>query len=129
MFTSCTLPSVMWMNVGMLPCRSSSVCILTAALCLRNLAHGNSDRQRSMVVESQCVHTLIDFDADRIGGIERSCDADQDLGELGIDAPVARLVRVGQCRARYLAVEAHVVKLRAHRAEARFYVAQALPIS
>lgn len=33
-------------------CRSSSVCILTAALCLRNLAHGNGVRHRSMVVES-----------------------------------------------------------------------------
>ena len=32
--------------------RSSSVCILTVALCWRNRAHGNSERQRSMVVES-----------------------------------------------------------------------------
>jgi hypothetical protein len=39
-------------NVGILPCRSSNVCILTAALCLRNLAHGNSARHKSMVVES-----------------------------------------------------------------------------
>lgn len=38
MFTSCTVPSVMRMNVGMFPCRSNSVCILTAALRLRNLA-------------------------------------------------------------------------------------------
>ena len=50
---SCTLPPVMRMNVGILPCRSSSVCIFTAAFCLRNLAHGNSDRQRSIVVESR----------------------------------------------------------------------------
>ena len=33
--------------------RSSSVCIFTAALRRRNLAHGNSARQRSMVVESR----------------------------------------------------------------------------
>ncbi len=38
----------MRIKVGILPCRSSSVCILTAALCFRNLAHGNNDRQRSM---------------------------------------------------------------------------------
>ena len=28
------------------------VCIFNAPLCLRNLAHGNTERQRSMVVES-----------------------------------------------------------------------------
>src|SRR6202049_734171 len=38
-FTSCTLPSVMRINVGILPRRSNKVCILTAALCLRNLAN------------------------------------------------------------------------------------------
>src|ERR1035437_4656592 len=52
MLTSCTLPSVIPINVGILPRRSSKVCILTAALCLRNLARGNSERHRSMVVES-----------------------------------------------------------------------------
>ena len=40
-------------NVGMLPRRSNSVCIFTAALCRRNLAQGNSERHRSMVVESR----------------------------------------------------------------------------
>src|ERR1019366_5388627 len=40
-------------NVGMLPGRSSSVCILTARLPRRNRAHGNSARHRSMVVESR----------------------------------------------------------------------------
>src|SRR5437867_1578550 len=52
-FTSCTSPLVTRINVGMLPCRSSKVCILTAALRRRNFAHGNSDRHRSMVVESR----------------------------------------------------------------------------
>src|ERR1035437_7315435 len=52
MLTSCTLPWVMRINVGILPCRSSSVCIFTAPLCWRNFAHGNRERQRSMVVES-----------------------------------------------------------------------------
>jgi hypothetical protein len=31
---------------------------LTAALCLRNLAHGKSERQRSMVVESSAYKLL-----------------------------------------------------------------------
>ena len=53
MLTSCVLPAVMRINVGMLPRRSNSVCIFTAALRRRNLAHGNSERHRSMVVESR----------------------------------------------------------------------------
>src|ERR1035441_10969645 len=70
MLTSCTLPLVMLMNVGMLPCRSSSVCILTAALCFRNLAQGNNEKHRSMVVESSAYRlcsnsTPIGSDADR----------------------------------------------------------------
>src|ERR1017187_1304506 len=52
-FTSCTAPLVTRTNVGMLPCRSSRVCILTAALRRRNRAQGNSARHRSMVVESR----------------------------------------------------------------------------
>jgi hypothetical protein len=40
------------MKLGMLPFRSSSVCIFTAALVVRKCAHGNTDRHRSMVVES-----------------------------------------------------------------------------
>ena len=39
-------------ELGMLPRKSSSVCILTAALVVRKCAHGKTARQRSMVVES-----------------------------------------------------------------------------
>ena len=53
---------------------------------------------------------------------------DQHLREVGVDAPVARLVGVGQRRARHLAAETHVVELAAHRTQARFDVAQALAI-
>ena len=42
----------MWMKLGMLPRRSRSVCIFTTALVDRKCAHGNTDRHRSMVVES-----------------------------------------------------------------------------
>ena len=39
-------------ELGMLPRRSSRVCIFTAALVERKCAHGNSDRHKSIVVES-----------------------------------------------------------------------------
>ena len=39
----------------MLPRRSSSVCIFTAALVVRKCAHGKTDRHRAMVVESKMI--------------------------------------------------------------------------
>ena len=40
-------------KLGILPRRSSSVCSLTAALVERNGAHGNSDKDKSIVVASK----------------------------------------------------------------------------
>ena len=40
------------MKLGILPRKSSNVCIFTAALVDRKCAHGNKDRHKSMVVES-----------------------------------------------------------------------------
>jgi hypothetical protein len=45
-------------GAGMLPRRSSSVCIFTADLVVRNNAHGKSDRHRSMAVESSAYAVL-----------------------------------------------------------------------
>lgn len=44
----------------------------------------------------QRVQTLIQFDADWVGCVKRSREADQYLGEVGIDAPIMRVVGVGQ---------------------------------
>ncbi len=70
----------------MLPCRSSSVCILMAALCSRNLAQGNNQRRRSMVVETRSgrTHTAAAMQID-------TC------------APVMRVVGIGQRGARHAA--------------------------
>ena len=76
----------------------------------------------------QSVETLIEIHADRIAGVQRPRDANQDLGEIGIDPPVARLVGVGQCGARHLGAESHVVELGAERTQARFDVAQAFAV-
>ena len=45
-FTSWTDAGVTWTRQGMLPRRSNSVWTLTAALVLRKVAQGNSERQR-----------------------------------------------------------------------------------
>ena len=76
----------------------------------------------------QSVETLIETHADRIAGVQGPRDANQDLGEIGIDPPVARLVGVGQCGARHRGAESHVVELGAERTQARFDVAQAFAV-
>ena len=104
----------MRINVGILPCRSSSVCIFTAALCLRNL---RPRKQRQAEIDGgrvQSVQTLVQIHADRIVGVERPRYPDENLREVRIDAPVAPLVGVGQRRARHFAAEPHVVEFAAH---------------
>src|ERR1019366_543178 len=58
MLTSCSLPSLIWIKLGILPRKSSSVCIFTAALVVRNGAHGKSDSDKSIVVESRAYAVL-----------------------------------------------------------------------
>jgi hypothetical protein len=53
----------------------------------------------------QCVQAVVKIHADGIGGVEWPCDADQDLREVGKDAPVTRFVGVGQSGPRHLACE------------------------
>jgi hypothetical protein len=116
------------MKLGMLPRRSSSVCIFTAALVERNGAHGNTDRHRSMVVASRA-YTVLDRSTPKgSSAYKLARNADQALGEVGIDAPVAHRVGVGQGVPRHRAAKAHVVQLGCLTAQAGFDVAQALPI-
>ena len=77
----------------------------------------------------QSVETLIEIHADRIAGVQGPHDANQDLGEIGMDPPVARLVSVGQCGARHLGAESHVVELGAERTQARFDIAEAFAVA
>ena len=56
-----------------------------------------------------------------------SSDADQMLSKVGEDVLVTRFIGVGQSGASHLALETHVVQLRAQCAEARFDIAQTLP--
>jgi hypothetical protein len=74
------------------------------------------------------VQALIEVYADCIGGVERTRDVDQDMREVGEDAPVAQLVSVGQSGTGNLATKAHMVSLGSQRAKAGLYIAQALAI-
>src|SRR6201989_2732393 len=90
-WTSCSLPSETWMKLGMLPRKSSSVCILTAAW-----ACGNAPRKDGQTkIDGRLVERI-----DRIGeietqilvGVQPSRLGDQSLSQFRVDAPVARLI-------------------------------------
>ncbi len=61
-------------------------------------------------------------------GVQLPCPDDQPLGHLGMDAPVAPFVGIGQGRAPDRLAEAHVIELRCMDREAGLDVAQALAI-
>ena len=76
----------------------------------------------------QRIQAPVQIDAHRVAGVQPARSCNQRLREIGIDAPVARLVGIGQRRTRHTAANTHVVQLAAHRAQAGLDVAQALAI-
>src|SRR5205807_8184186 len=109
----------------MLPRRSSSVCSFTALLRRRNFPHGKSDRHKSMVVESRA-YTVSDK---RFSTVKVASGGNQDLGEIGVDPPVAVFVGVCQGVARNLAPEAHMIELGLLSTKTSFDIAEAFAIS
>ena len=75
------------------------------------------------------VGSLRQLDYEGLRPLELARPADQGLREVGIDQPVARLVRVGQRAPRDAAPQARVVELRLQGAETGPDVAKALPVS
>ena len=73
-------------------------------------------------------HGVIEVQAQVLAGVHRSGDADQRLRHLGVDSPVASLVRIGQGVARHRATNAHVIKLLPLRTQADLDISQTLPI-
>jgi hypothetical protein len=70
----------------------------------------------------------LQFDTEAVANIKLACGNNQRLGEVGVDAPVANLIRIRQSIARNAAADAHVVKLRARRTQTCFYIAKTFPI-
>ena len=96
------------------------------------LAELGPREQRQAQINSggvQCVQALVEVHADGILCVQGSCDADQHLGEVSIDAPVVSLIGVGECGARHVPAESNVIQLAAHRAKACLYVTQAFAVS
>jgi hypothetical protein len=71
---------------------------------------------------------LIEFDAHRFGGVKQPCLCDQHLRKVGVDAPVVRVVGVGQSGFAHATAKAHMVELCLYGAEAGLDVAQTFAI-
>ena len=99
------------MKLGMLPRRSSSVCIFTAALVERKCAQGNIDRHRSIVVEFERIDSAGQIHVQIVGGIQPPSLRDQSLAKLGVDPPIASFVGVGQCGAANRPSQTHMIEL------------------
>ena len=93
---SCSLPSEIRIKLGMSPRRSSNVCIFTADFVDRKCAHGNTDKQRSMVVGIQRVDGVLQVQPEVLTGIQLPRLDDQCLRRGRVDTPVPRLVGIGQ---------------------------------
>jgi len=76
----------------------------------------------------QRVNSLGQLDAEAVVCVEHSGAGNQHLREVGVDAPIADRVRMGQGIARHLAANAEMVELGLLRPQASFDIAQTLAI-
>lgn len=71
----------------------------------------------------------IQVDPQVVLGVQCACLADQHLGEVCVNSPIALFVGIRQIVARDTAAKAHVIPLGLHSPQARFDIAKTLPIS
>ena len=112
------------MTVGKLPWRVSRVWRLMAALCRRKVAHG---KERAAQVNGGGVQRIgggLEFKAERFLGVKRGRLPDEDVGEVGKDAPVPLFVGHCQRVAGGGLADADVIEFRAEGGETGFDVAQ-----
>src|SRR5665213_1070018 len=126
--TSCILPSLMWMNAGILPRRSSRVCSFTAAFVVRKRRPGEDRETKIDGRGIQRVDRLVQIHAKGLVDIQLASHRNQALSERGIDTPVAHLIRIRERAARNPTAYSHVIELVALRPQARLDVPKALAV-
>ena len=113
----------------MLPRRSSRGVQLHRSFVLAKLGPGKKRQAQIDGGGIERVNSLGQLDAEAVVCVERSSAGNQHLREVGVDAPIAYRVRMGQGIARDLAANAEMIELGLLRAQASFDIAQALAIS
>ena len=75
------------------------------------------------------VNCVLEFQADVLVAVESTGFGDEDLGEIGVDAPVPHFVGIGQVVARDAAADAHMIEPALHGSQAGYDIAEAFPVS
>jgi hypothetical protein len=76
----------------------------------------------------QSIDGTVKVEAERLGGVQRAGDTDEDLGEIGIDPPVMSFIGIGKSGLGDASPEAHVVQLVLDGTQAGLDVAEAFAI-
>ena len=79
-----------------------------------------------MVVESKGIDGRVQVDSQVLVGVQAARFGDKHLGKLGIDAPVAPLVGIGQIVAGDRGANAHVEELGSHMARRQASISRKL---
>ena len=74
------------------------------------------------------VSHVLEFDPEVVVSVELTSGSNQNLSEVGKDAPISFLVGIGQCASRDVASDARMIELGLHRSKASGDVAQTLSI-
>ena len=77
----------------------------------------------------ESVNGIPEFQTQILVAVESTGFGDEDLGEVGVDAPVPRFVGVGQVVARDSAANAHMIEPGLHGLQTGYNIAEALAIS
>ena len=99
--------------------------------CCLVLAKPSPRKKRQAEIDGsciQCVDGSLEMNSEFVVGIETASDGDQQLREVGINAPVAHLICIGQSIARNLAAKAHVIEFGRSHTEASLDISQAFAI-
>jgi hypothetical protein len=76
----------------------------------------------------ESVDRILEYQSDVLVAIESTGFGDKNLGEVGVDAPVARFVGVGQVVAGDATADAHMVEPVLHGLQTGHDIAEALPV-
>src|ERR1039457_2377452 len=108
-FTSCSFPSEMRIKVGY--CRAGPAgCASSRRPCASGISPTEKCQAQVDGGRVQSIQALVEVHAERLVGVERPRDFNQDMGKLGEDAPVACFVGVGQSAARHRAAKPQVIE-------------------
>jgi|SRR3990167_7925997 len=96
------------------------------------LAEAGPGKKIEAQIDGGCIEGisgLAQLDTEVVVDIQGSCDLNQDLGKVRIDAPISLLIGVRQCVAENLASNAHVIELGVLGLKAGFDIAKTFPVS